>query len=50
MMMVVIFDFANSDIGLAGHFWTFLASPSLIELVYLLRGYLNFFGLPVHQL
>ena len=51
MLIGVIFDFADGgDIGWAGHFWRFLAPPSLIKVVDLLRGPLDFFGLPVHQL
>ena len=48
MLLVVIFDLADGDIGWAGHFRIFMAPPSLIEVVDLLRGYLDFFGLPVH--
>jgi hypothetical protein len=50
MLLVVIFDLADGDIGWAGHFRIFMAPSSLIEVVDLLRSYLYFFSLAVHQL
>jgi hypothetical protein len=51
MLIGVFFGFPDGgDIGWAGRFWDFMAPPSLVKVVNLLRGALDFFGLPVHQL